>query len=103
MDRYINIDKNSEVLVSEIEVKVVPWMYYKNDFVQNDAIQESLKNMILVMESAKLFVDDEGQSPFWKATWEKVDKFLPNLRKELFRHHAAGEGELLSVPDVPRD
>lgn len=47
--------------------------------------------MILVMESAKLFHDDEGQSLFWKCTRERVDKFLPNLRNELFRHHATGE------------
>ena len=43
--------------------------------------------MILVMESAKLFHDDEGQSLFWKSTWERIDKFLPNLKNELFRHH----------------
>lgn len=46
--------------------------------------------MILVMESAQLFCDEDRQSQFWTLTWEKVDQFIPNLRDELYRYHSTG-------------
>jgi hypothetical protein len=64
---------------------------------QNEAIQESVKNMILVMVSAKLFSDDDGQSQFWILTWERVDRFIPDLRVELFRNHSHGTFDFESI------
>ena len=50
-----------------------------------EAIPESLKNMLLVMESAKVFEGPEGPLPLWEQTWERIAKFLPNLKDELFK------------------
>ncbi|CAG0893774.1 unnamed protein product [Cyprideis torosa] len=51
-----------------------------------EAIPESLKNMVLVMETAGVFqADEEGmRGPLWDLTWEKITPFLPNLKEELF-------------------
>nr|XP_023015700.1 Golgi-specific brefeldin A-resistance guanine nucleotide exchange factor 1 [Leptinotarsa decemlineata] len=50
-----------------------------------EAIPESLKNMLLVMDSAKVFDGPEGRSMLWNATWERITKFLPELKNDLFR------------------
>merc|ERR1719239_1212839 len=53
----------------------------------SDALPESLKNMLLVMDTSGrgLFFTDSGEpTPLWGVTWEKVETFLPGLREELF-------------------
>merc|ERR1719430_1912747 len=53
----------------------------------SDALPESLKNMLLVMDTSGrgLFFTDSGEpTPLWGVTWEKVETFLPGLRDELF-------------------
>ena len=52
-----------------------------------DALPESLKNMLLVMDTSGrgLFFTEQGQpTPLWGLTWGKIDSFLPTLRDELF-------------------
>jgi len=53
-----------------------------------DALPESLKNMLLVMDTSGkelFFVEETGEpTPLWTVTWEKIDTFLPNLRQETF-------------------
>ena len=52
-----------------------------------DALPESLKNMLLVMDTSGggLFFTQLGQpTPLWGLTWGKIDSFLPTLRDELF-------------------
>ena len=52
-----------------------------------DALPESLKNMLLVMDTSgrALFFTELGQpTPLWGVTWGKIDSFLPTLRDELF-------------------
>ena len=56
--------------------------------VQLEAIPESLKNMLLVMDTAGIFQSTDsrsGYSALWEITWERIDCFLPNLREELFK------------------
>ncbi|XP_063705647.1 LOW QUALITY PROTEIN: Golgi-specific brefeldin A-resistance guanine nucleotide exchange factor 1-like [Culicoides brevitarsis] len=49
-----------------------------------EAVKESLKNMLLVMRSIKIFTDaEESNSQFWDLTWNRLDQFLPNLKHEL--------------------
>nr|CAD7597813.1 unnamed protein product [Timema genevievae] len=56
-----------------------------------EAIPESLKNIILVMDSARVFSSSEGgYSPLWTITWDRIGTFLPTLREELFKSHPAG-------------
>ena len=49
-----------------------------------DAVPESLKNMLLVMDTAGIFVENNVTTPIWDLTWEKLDSFLPNLMTDLF-------------------
>ena len=54
-----------------------------------DAVPESLKNMLLVMETAGIFQEDENNitsnnNLLWDLTKEKLDVFLPNLMSDLF-------------------
>ncbi|XP_075238410.1 sec7 domain-containing protein garz isoform X2 [Lycorma delicatula] len=53
-----------------------------------EAIPESLKNMLLVMDSAKVFSNGEEYSPLWTVTWDKINTFLPTLKDELFKAQA---------------
>ncbi|XP_043911932.1 Golgi-specific brefeldin A-resistance guanine nucleotide exchange factor 1 isoform X2 [Protopterus annectens] len=53
-----------------------------------EAIPESLKNMLLVMDTAGIFHNADSQtgySDLWEITWERIDCFLPRLREELFK------------------
>ncbi|XP_078387054.1 Golgi-specific brefeldin A-resistance guanine nucleotide exchange factor 1 isoform X5 [Cetorhinus maximus] len=53
-----------------------------------EAIPESLKNMLLVMDTAGIFHCAEsrsGYSQLWEITWERIDCFLPQLKDELFK------------------
>uniref|UniRef100_M3ZUN6 Golgi brefeldin A resistant guanine nucleotide exchange factor 1 n=1 Tax=Xiphophorus maculatus TaxID=8083 RepID=M3ZUN6_XIPMA len=53
-----------------------------------EAIPESLKNMLLVMDTAGIFRSSDsrtGYSDLWEITWERIVCFLPHLREELFK------------------
>uniref|UniRef100_W5K380 Golgi-specific brefeldin A-resistance guanine nucleotide exchange factor 1 n=1 Tax=Astyanax mexicanus TaxID=7994 RepID=W5K380_ASTMX len=65
-----------------------------------EAIPESLKNMLLVMDTAGIFHSADsrtGYSDLWEITWERIDCFLPRLREELFKQAVMPE----PVPNVP--
>nr|XP_015202262.1 PREDICTED: Golgi-specific brefeldin A-resistance guanine nucleotide exchange factor 1 isoform X1 [Lepisosteus oculatus] len=67
-----------------------------------EAIPESLKNMLLVMDTAGIFHSTDsrtGYSDLWEITWERIDCFLPRLREELFKQAVMPE----PVPSVPVD
>ncbi|KAJ8712096.1 hypothetical protein PYW07_004938 [Mythimna separata] len=49
-----------------------------------EAALESLKNMILVMDSVRIFSNGDGYNDLWYITWDKINEFLPNLKEELF-------------------
>lgn len=57
----------------------------------NEAVPESLKNILLVMASGGYLVPPqndgertEQQGQIWSATWERLENFLPGLMPELF-------------------
>ncbi|XP_061819811.1 Golgi-specific brefeldin A-resistance guanine nucleotide exchange factor 1 isoform X3 [Nerophis lumbriciformis] len=53
-----------------------------------EAIPESLKNMLLVMDTAEIFHSADSKTKYsdlWEITWERIDCFLPHLREELFK------------------
>ncbi|GAB6028189.1 G-box binding factor, variant 2 [Chamberlinius hualienensis] len=52
-----------------------------------EAIPESLKNMLLVMDTAGIFSSGSGHSQLWTITWDRIDAFLPGLKDEVFRSH----------------
>jgi hypothetical protein len=57
-----------------------------------DAVPESLKNMLLVMDTAGIFLSfsqslsngKNNTTPLWELTWDKLDTFLPQLMPDLF-------------------
>lgn len=54
---------------------------------QEEAVPESLKNILLVMSNGSFLVPPaagEKGSEIWEETWKRVDRFLPGLRKEIF-------------------
>lgn len=55
-----------------------------------EAALESLKNVILVMDSVHIFRNEEGYNELWFMTWEVIGEFLPTLKQDMF-------------PDVPDD
>ncbi|XP_045147599.1 Golgi-specific brefeldin A-resistance guanine nucleotide exchange factor 1 isoform X7 [Echinops telfairi] len=65
------------------------YMHAGSSDLLSEAIPESLKNMLLVMDTAEIFhsTDARGGSPsaLWEITWERIDCFLPHLRDELFK------------------
>eukprot|EP00106_Octopus_bimaculoides_P000139 XP_014767581.1 PREDICTED: Golgi-specific brefeldin A-resistance guanine nucleotide exchange factor 1-like [Octopus bimaculoides] len=58
---------------------------HKGSDLLSDAIRESLKNMLLVMDTAGIFHTDTTDSQLWKLTWDRIDTFLPELQEELFK------------------
>lgn len=50
-----------------------------------EAVKESLKNMLLVMRSVKIFSQPENAQnvEFWELTWKRLEGFLPTLKDEL--------------------
>ncbi|NXA34518.1 GBF1 factor, partial [Eudromia elegans] len=65
-----------------------------------EAIPESLKNMLLVMDTAGIFHSADsrtGYSDLWEITWERIDCFLPRLRDELFKQTVIQD----IVPNIP--
>ncbi|XP_014811786.1 PREDICTED: Golgi-specific brefeldin A-resistance guanine nucleotide exchange factor 1 isoform X1 [Calidris pugnax] len=67
-----------------------------------EAIPESLKNMLLVMDTAGIFHSADsrtGYSDLWEITWERIDCFLPRLRDELFKQTVIQD----PVPSIPTE
>ncbi|XP_058891674.1 Golgi-specific brefeldin A-resistance guanine nucleotide exchange factor 1 isoform X2 [Acipenser ruthenus] len=69
-----------------------------------EAIPESLKNMLLVMDTAGIFHSADsrtGYSDLWEITWERIDCFLPRLREELFKQTIIPEPAVPAEPSQP--
>ncbi|VDI44231.1 golgi-specific brefeldin A-resistance guanine nucleotide exchange factor 1 [Mytilus galloprovincialis] len=62
------------------------YMHADNSDLLAEAIPESLKNMLLVMDTAGIFQTSHGaESTLWKLSWDRIDTFLPNLRNDVFK------------------
>lgn len=71
-----------------------------------EAVPESLKNILLVMSSSGFLVppsQDPSQEKLWVETWKRLDRFLPDLRKDLDLDPkpAPAEQEKASTPVTP--
>ncbi|KAM4615448.1 Golgi-specific brefeldin A-resistance guanine nucleotide exchange factor 1 [Polymixia lowei] len=70
-----------------------------------EAIPESLKNMLLVMDTAGIFHSADsrtGYSDLWEITWERIVCFLPHLREELFKQTVIPEPALGAPAESPQ-
>lgn len=58
---------------------------------------ENLKNVLLFMSSSGYLVppsQDASKEALWTETWKRIDRFLPELRKELaFEEEDKAEGK----------
>lgn len=61
------------------------YMHAEKSDLLYEAIPESLKNMLLVMDSARVFEGVDGKNQLWHATWCRIDTFLPDMKEGLFR------------------
>jgi len=54
----------------------------------DEAVPESLKNVLLVMSSSGYLTppeDENGEGDrLWQETWTRLDRFLPSLKEEIF-------------------
>ncbi|XP_035213232.1 Golgi-specific brefeldin A-resistance guanine nucleotide exchange factor 1-like isoform X2 [Stegodyphus dumicola] len=69
-----------------------------------EAIPESLKNMLLVMDTAGVFeCPEDGNNSekcqMWHITWDRINAFLPDLKDELFKQSVPKTAE--PVEQVP--
>lgn len=63
-----------------------PSSFTKLTLLQEEAVPESLKNILLVMSSSGYLVpasQDPALEKLWVETWKRLDRFLPHLKKEL--------------------
>lgn len=53
---------------------------------QEEAVRENLKNVVLFMASSGYLVHpkhDPSKEAHWTETWKRIDRFLPDLRNEI--------------------
>ncbi|KAI9233815.1 MAG: hypothetical protein BYD32DRAFT_464966 [Podila humilis] len=57
-----------------------------------EAVPESLKNCLLVMSTSEAFSEASASRPdsLWNVTWVRINKFLPNLKAEIFPEQSEG-------------
>jgi brefeldin A-resistance guanine nucleotide exchange factor 1 len=69
--------------------------------VQEEAVPENLKNVLLIMSSNGYLVPpskDPAREELWNETWKRIDRFLPNLRADL----ALEEEEPVKAEEPPK-
>jgi brefeldin A-resistance guanine nucleotide exchange factor 1 len=60
---------------------------------QEEAVAENMKNILLVMQSGGYLAppaEKPEQTELWNETWKRLNRFLPNLYKELYPDEAVG-------------
>ncbi|KFX95600.1 hypothetical protein V495_03705 [Pseudogymnoascus sp. VKM F-4514 (FW-929)] len=71
-----------------------------------EAVPESLKNIILVMSTSEYLapqVEDPSQEKLWMETWKRLDRFLPDLRGQLGLESKELVVDSHPPPDAPKD
>ncbi|KAI3323562.1 Sec7-domain-containing protein [Xylariaceae sp. AK1471] len=76
-----------------------------------EAVPENLKNVLLFMSSSGYLVppsNDPSQEKLWVETWKRIDRFLPDLRKDITlegeeEETAASEKSINEVQAVPEE
>lgn len=80
------------------------WFHDSNSKHQSDnQIKESgleiLKNMILVLQSSKVLVEDNPQ--IWQPSWEKIDRLYPALKSEVISEKTDTSSAPEPAPEAP--
>lgn len=68
-------------------IDILYWTVLTLRFVfQEEAVPENLKNVLLFMSSNGYIVppsQDPSKEKLWSESWKRIDRFLPDLRKDL--------------------
>jgi golgi-specific brefeldin A-resistance guanine nucleotide exchange factor 1 len=67
-------------------------------------VPESLKNILLVMSSSGYLVppsQDPTHEKLWVETWKRLNRFLPDLRKELDLDRPSHKGQPIESQVTP--
>lgn len=78
---------------------------------KDEAVRENLKNVLLFMASSGYLVpssEDASMKALWHDTWQRIDLFLPDLKKDLALEEPKamdqkGQSPADSAPDVKED
>jgi brefeldin A-resistance guanine nucleotide exchange factor 1 len=78
-----------------------PWSFFRPlestlTFNQEEAVPESLKNILLVMHNGQVLVppeEDASKAQLWNDTWARLERFLPGMKSELFPEVTPAEKE----------
>lgn len=65
---------------------------------------ENLKNVLLFMSSNGYLVppsQDPSKEKLWSESWKRIDRFLPDLRKELDLEEKAPEPQEIQISNPP--
>lgn len=57
-----------------------------DEYGQEEAVRENLKNVVLFMASSGYLVSpkqEPSKEKLWAETWKRIDRFLPDLRSDL--------------------
>ncbi|KAM0474911.1 hypothetical protein ACHAPX_007432 [Trichoderma viride] len=61
-----------------------------------EAVRENLKNVVLFMATSGYLVSpekDASRKKLWDETWERVDRFLPDLRNDIISEENPEPGQ----------
>lgn len=110
MDRLMNSGQGDS-LVCDNEIADIFLCTHANDFdLQEEAVPENLKNVLLFMSSNGYLVppsQDPSKEKLWSESWKRLDRFLPDLKKELAldaeqeQQVKAGDAPALTSADPP--
>jgi golgi-specific brefeldin A-resistance guanine nucleotide exchange factor 1 len=88
MDRLINSGQGDNLV--SLFLPLIP-SYQELTGVQEEAVSENLKNVLLVMSNAGFLAPPEEKpenEQIWNETWKRINRFLPNFYAELFPEEA---------------
>lgn len=102
MDRLMNSGQGDSLVRSPGDNKFEKWKEANMRVrVQEEAVPENLKNVLLIMSSNGYLVPpskDPAREELWNETWKRIDRFLPSLRADL----ALEEEEPVKVEEPPK-
>jgi brefeldin A-resistance guanine nucleotide exchange factor 1 len=94
MDRLMNSGQGDTLvrtLLSSPSLEFVRKGCANKSRVQEEAVAENMKNILLVMSSQGILVppsEKPEHEALWNETWKRLDRFLPHLFAEIFPEEA---------------
>lgn len=86
MDRLMNSGQGDSLVSKSLRRSSLALHIYSHPIFQEEAVPENLKNVLLFMSSNGYLVppsQDPSKETIWSETWKRIDRFLPELRKDL--------------------